>query len=157
MLVKTIGALVLLSSSALCASRMIAAEKAKIDQLETFISIISHIKSQIDLYSSPIPKIFSGIGKDMLDKLHLASPPKRFDEILDANALYISEESEKTLREFSSSLGKGYREMQMKLCDKALSELEAQKRMLQNAFSPRKKTILALCFGVGGVAVIALI
>jgi hypothetical protein len=136
---------------------MIAAEKTKIDQIETFISIISYIRNQIDLYSSPIAKIFGDIGADMLDKLHLISSPKKFDDIINANELYLGEETQKTLCEFSSTLGKSYREMQIKLCDKTLSELEAQKRTLQNAFPSRKKTILALCLGIGGVAVIALI
>lgn len=157
MLVKAIGSGLLLISSALCASRMISAEKAKIDLLETFISVISYIKNQIDLYSSPIKKILDGINEETLHRLHLNDPPQRFDDILEISELSIGEETEKTLREFSSSLGKSYREVQIKLCDKTLSELEAQKNALKNAFPSRKKTILALCFGIGGVAVIALI
>lgn len=157
MLVKIIGSVLLLISSALCASRMISAEKSKIDTIETFISLISYIRNQIDLYSSPIGKILDKISSDTLDKLHLTSPPVKFDDLLKTEGLPIGEETEKTLREFSSSLGKSYREMQIKLCDKALSELEAQKKKLQTAFPSRKKTILALCFGIGGVAVIALI
>lgn len=157
MIVKLVGASLLVSSSAYCAHRMISVERERINRLSAYIDIILHIKSQIDLYSLPIEKILRSIDRSVLDRIEAASHPSRFDDLISLDDQYVGEGTQKILREFSSSLGKGYREMQIKLCDKTISELENQKKELTDAFPSRKKTIIALCFAVCGMALIALI
>lgn len=156
MIYKIAGSALILSASALSASRLISEEKAKIVQLETFIELVSYIRNQIDLYSAPIGKIFSDCKSSILTKLGISDVPSRFDEILGKSKLIIDSESQKTLYEFSESLGKNYREMQLKLCDRTIASLEERKKLLLSSFASRQKTILALCLGLGGITVIAL-
>lgn len=155
--VKAIGGALLLLSSLMCASKMITAERKKIERVGAYIDIISHVRNQIDLYSAPLHKIFSEIDHVTLQSLGLSVVPKVFDGFILEGDRYVGEETVKVLREFSATLGKGYREMQIKLCDRAISELEKQKRDMEGAYPSKKKTILALCLCIGGMALIALI
>ena len=157
MIVKLIGASLLVSSSAYCAYRMISIERERIDRLSAYIEIISVIKSQIELYSLPIEKILKSIDASVLKRIGIEEQMCKFDDLMSFDDQYVSDGTQKTLREFASSLGKGYREMQIKLCEKTILDLESQKRELTDAFPSRKKTIIALCFAICGMALIALI
>ena len=156
MILKLAGAGILVSSAAYCAARMISTEKNKIDRLSAYVEIVSYVKNQIDLYSMPIEKILKGINSSVLESIGITHAPSRFDDIIVSDES-VSEQTQKTLRDFSFSLGKSYREMQIKLCDKAITELEKQKKELTDAFPSRKKTIVVLCFSACGMAIIALI
>jgi hypothetical protein len=154
-MIRLVGAGLMFSSTAYLALRMIQTEKKKIERISAYVNIVSYVKNQIDLYSLPIEKILKSIDPSALEVLGMEAAPDRFEELILLDG--VMEETQKTLREFSFSLGKSYREMQIKLCEKALGELERQKITLATAFPARKKTILALSFGICGMAVIALI
>lgn len=157
MLVKILGAGIIVVASMVYAERMLSDEKKKIDDLDAFIDIISYIKNQIDLYSMPLEKIFNEMDADKLERVGLAYPPQRFSDIINSDGLNLDDSTRKVLSDFSSSLGKSYREMQIKICDQTISELLSKKKSISEAFPSRKKTVLALCLGVAGVLVIALI
>ncbi len=155
MTVRLLGGAIILLVSAFSARSMISAEEKRIRELEAFIKLITYIRDQIDCYSTPIGKIFSEYGG--ISELSPDCIPADLEDLLLNGRFSIGDESLKTLSEFSKTLGKNYRETQIKLCSKAVSELEAQKNALVNALPARKKTIFAICLSVGGVAVIALI
>ena len=157
MLIKIVGAGIVIISAMLCAERRLTEEKKKIEHLDAFISIISHIKNQIDLYSMPLEKIFAGIDSDKLRRLGINEKPTRFSELMSSDGICLEDDTRRVLREFSSSIGKGYREMQIKLCESTLSELILKKKSLADIFPSRRKTVLALYLGIGGAAVIAFI
>ena len=157
MLFKVIGASMVLAAAAFYAEKILSGDKKRIDHLDAVIDLITYIKNQIDLYAMPLEKIYKSVDRDKLKRLCLDSPPKDFYEVIDNQELIFDGDIKRELSEFSSSLGKGYREMQLKLCERTLSRLGDKKKMLAESFPSRKKTVLALCFGVGGVVLIALI
>ncbi len=157
MLFKIIGASMVFASAAFYVEKILSSDKKRIDNLDAVIDLIAYIKNQIDLYATPLEKIYKSIDRDKLKRLCLDSPPKEFFEIVENKELTFDDETTRELSEFSSSLGKGYRDMQLKLCDRTLASLNNKKKALADAFPSRKKTVLALCFGVGGAVLIALI
>ena len=157
MLIKIFGGTMLIASSVLFAERAISEDKRRIDQLEAYINIISYIKDRIDLYAVPLEKIFKDIDKDKLKVIGIDLPPKSCSDMLISDGLLIGDDARKTLSDFALSLGKGYRETQIKLCDQTILALMSQKKRALEELPSRKKTILALCLGVGGVTAIALI
>lgn len=157
MIARLAGIGLLVSSASYCAHRMISAEKNKIDLISAYVEIVSHVKNQIDLYSLPIDKIIKGLDPSVIRRIGIDHMPSTFGELIGTDGTSVGEETAKTLREFAFSLGKTYRDMQIKLCDKTISELLAQKKALMDAFPSRKKTIIALTFAICGMTVIALI
>ena len=75
---------------------------------------------------------------------------KRKEIILEGEAKHI-------LEEFSETLGKNYRDRQIKLCDIAISSLEGVRGAEQKKYAVKKKTVNALCLAAGGMVVILLI
>lgn len=156
MIYKLFGTALVLGASVVSASTLVGEERHKIVELETYIELLRYIRNQIDLYSAPLGKIFLGCQDSILRKLSITERVNSFGEILEKSALKVGEDSKKTLCEFANSLGKNYRDVQIKLCDKTIGELEGQKKSLEAAFASRRKTIIALCFGLGGMTIIAL-
>ena len=157
MICKILGGVILLSAATMSARTVMYSEREKIVQLEIFITLISYIRTQIDLYSAPIDKILSGCQKDILNRLGVYTSPKSFAELLSFSDLLVDEESQKILLDFSSLLGKNYRDHELKLCERTIRELEAQKEKLIRIYPSRKKTAMALFLAIGGITVILLL
>ena len=156
MIYKVLGSALIFGASAMMSGMLISREKAKIVQLETYIEMISFVKNRIDLYSEPLGKILSGCRTSIISRLSIEGSPQSFKELIEKDSAGLDEISRRTLDDFADSLGKSYRETQIKLCDKTLGELEKHKKTLELAYASRRKTIIALCLGICGMAVIAL-
>ncbi len=155
-MMRIIGGSAIILSCALTVSCISSAEKKKIEQIEAFISLIKSIRHHIECYSMPIEKILLS-SKDILLRLGVEKDISSFSQIFSECEITCGEDFEKILRAFSISLGKGYREDQVKMCDMALSELEEIRKKLIAAYPAKKKTAAALCFAAGGALLIALL
>ena len=155
-MMRIIGGCALLLSCALTSSYIISVEKNKIEQIETFISLIKSIRHHIECYSMPIEKILLS-NKDILLRLGVEKDISSFSQILSECEIMCGEDCKKILNTFADTLGKGYREQQVKLCDATISALEEIKRKLVSAYPSKKKTTIALCFAFGGALLIALL
>ena len=156
-MVKLSGVAMIVFASVLAAGHLISQERRRVECVEGFYLLISLIKEQIECYSAPIKKILPSCDDRIIRRLGLDQPPTDFGEILSGCEDVLDDDSKKTLREFSSTLGKSYRDVQIRTCNKALSELDIQLKGLRAAYPARKKTVIALCAAIGGMAVIALI
>ena len=156
MIYKLVGSALILGASGMMSGMLISREKAKIVRLDTYIELISFVRNRIDLYSEPVGKILSGCRTSIISRLSVDGSPQSFRELIKNETDCIDEISRKILDDFADSLGKSYRETQIKLCDKTLGELEKHKKTLEAAYISRKKTIIALCLGICGMTVIAL-
>ena len=149
---RIIGGAAIILSCTLASSYITSIEKKKIEQAEAFIELVKYTRDQIDNYATPINKILSG-SKDILFKLGIEKEISSFDELLPI----CTEECKKSILSFSESIGKGYREQQVKMCGGVLSELEGIRKKLVDAYPAKKKTNAALCLAAGGALVIALL
>ncbi len=155
MTAKLVGGALVMIISLLTARTFIETEERKLSDTEVFIKLITYIKDQIDCYAMPIDRILRS-SSDIISAIYDGAAPTEFETTLQNGHYTVSDETKQTLMEFSSMLGKSYREVQIKLCSKTLSELEAQKNAILNALPSKKKTAMAICLAVGGIAVIAL-
>ena len=155
-MIRIVGGGALLLASALAASHVISLEKKKIEQLETFISLIRHTRERIDSYSMPLEKILKE-EKELIVKLGIDKDVPDFSSLLSGCEIICGEESKKILIGFAEELGKGYREREVKLCDTALSGLETIKRRIESEFPSKKRRTIAICFAIGGAIIISLL
>ncbi len=157
MLIRAGGALMIVFASIFASADLIKREKRRIECVEGFLALVSYIKDRIECYSTPIKNILADCDPAILKKLGLDDPVSDFGQMISVCEGLLSEETLKTLREFSSTLGKSYRDVQIRVCGKTIGELEGQKNSLNAAYPSKRKTVIALCMALGGMAVIALI
>ena len=157
MLVKAGGALMIVLASVLVSADLITRERRRIECVEGFFLLVSHIKERIECYSMPIKKILSECDPSILQRLGKEGDVSDFVSLVSECEELLSEDTLKTLREFSSTLGKSYRDIQIRICAKTVSELEGQRNALKAAYPSKKKTLIAICAALGGMALIALI
>ena len=155
-MLRVIGGGAVVLSCILTSSYIASAEKSKIDQLEDLIMLIKYIRNQIDSYSTPIEKIMMEC-KDILLRLDVQEDVADFSRLLSVCEIKSGDNCKNILNTFAASLGKGYREQQVKLCDTTLAELDAIRKKLTEEYPNKKKTAAALCFAAGGVLLIALL
>ena len=131
-MIKLIGGVMIVASSMSTASYIASREKKKIEEIEGLISLIRHIRNQIDCFSMPMGNILSSCT-DILLKLGVSEKISSLSEL--ASKLEVTcTECERIINDFSSSIGKGYREREIKICDKAIGELEHIKEQLVSAY-----------------------
>ena len=157
MIMKLVGSVMVLISC-LATSRIISAlEHEKNERLDSFITLIRYIRNKIDCYSVPIDKILADCPEEIIDPLGGKETGMTFEDILHRKNNLIGDDSRRILEEFSKTLGKNYRERQLKLCDGAISALEVIRDTEVKKYSAKKKTVNALCFAVGGLIIILLL
>ena len=157
MLIKVGGALIIVLASVFASADLVACEKRRIECIEGFLLMVSYIKNSIECYSIPIKRIISECDPAILKKLGADGKQADFDQLILGCEDFLREDTLKTLREFSSALGKSYRDIQIRICNKTIGELEGQKKDLKDAYPSKRRTLIALCIAIGGMAVIALI
>ena len=155
-MLRVIGGGALMLSCVLASSYVASVEKSKIDQLEDIILLIKNIRNQIDSYSAPIEKIMREC-KDILLRLDVQEKITDFSQLLSVCEIKSGENCKNILHTFADSLGKGYREQEVKLCDTTLAELDAIRKKLTEEYPNKKKTAAALSLASGGALLIALL
>ena len=155
-MIRIIGGGALLLASALAASHVISLEKKKIEQLETFISLIRHTRERIDSYSMPIEKILKE-EKELISRFGVDKDVTDFSSLISECEIICGEEGKKILTGFAEEFGKGYREREVKLCDTALLGLETIKRRIEEEYPSKKRRTVAICFAIGGAIIISLL
>lgn len=141
MILKLVGAAVILSCGALYSSAARREVKRELDETDRTLSLFRYIKSEISDYGTPLDAIFAarGISGGMDGLLSSLSENLRA-EISEARAL-----------------GRGYGNEELRICDKLLGRLEARKKALEN----RVKEVTAISrvkgYGISAAVVILLI
>ena len=157
MMTRVGGAFLIGLASLLASSDIIDREKRRIECVDGFLLLVSHIKEQIEGYSTPIRAILEKCDPRVLKMMGIDGQVPDIGQMITSSETMLTEDSLKALREFSSTLGKSYREVQLRECNKAIAVLEGQKAMLKAAYPSKRKTVIALGAAVGGMAVILLV
>ena len=157
MILKLLGSALLITSSISASRVLIGIEQKRIKQTDSFIALIRYIRDRIDCYSTPIDKILSTCPDDILLEIGGRNGEFSFWELVSQNDMVLDGEGKRILREFSESLGKNYRERQIKLCDSAISTLENYRKTKNADLTAKRKAINAICLAIGGITVIALL
>ena len=105
----------------------------------------------------PIDRILFSCPDELVAGIGSTAEKGSFEKLISGCDVICGDDCRRILEEFARSLGKNYRDRQIKLCDTTVSELESVRAGLQRIYPSKKKTITALCLATGGLAVIALI
>lgn len=147
---KIIGCVLIFLSSILCSYYYERYLKIKISKLEELILFVSYIKSKIEYFSIPLSKIYQ----------KYENKTKFIDSLIhnfDYKEIQISKEVDSIICEFFSSLGKGYKQEQIALCNYTTERLNANLSLIK-ATSPNKiKIFRALSLFIGISIIILLV
>ena len=122
---------------------------------EGFLSLLRHIRAQIDCFSTPLQGIFANCDAGILADCGVEiAGPGDLDELLRGTRLYLPQECCRLLFELAGRLGGGYRADQLRCCDYYTERLSPICDRLRQDLPRREK--MALILPVAGAAILAL-
>jgi hypothetical protein len=155
---KLAGGILIVASLVMIYKNNARHQQRKIEQIRAFVYLIRHISRMIECYAMPIPDIFHSMEDDLLRCFSVKGERvNSLTELLDKCEIVCGEESEVCLRALADSLGKGYRDSQIKLCNVTAEKLEKIKNKIENDYLPKNKAVAALCICLGGLVLIILL
>ena len=145
---KILGCVIILIASILCAFKYEKAIKEKVTNIEELINFINYIKNQIEYFSRPLTEIYLSYEKKS----------KFIEEIIDgAERTDTSSPINKTVSEFFSSIGKGYKKEEIKLCDYTIEQLYTYLTSLKLEMPNKIKVFRSISLFIGVCTIILLI
>lgn len=121
-------------------------ENKKLTQTDAFITLINHIKLNIDCYALPVPSILQSCDRGLIcDCGGENAPMSGISEFINGCDICLDANIYAVLTSFADSLGKGYRESEIRLCDLCISELSAYKNGLLEKLGKSKKLCTTIC------------
>lgn len=150
-ILKLLGAALILAVGVLCAFLSVRYEKKRICILDGWIDLIQYIRAKIDCYLMPIGEILTSTDRPLRTLCELDGAQSDLAAILRASRAFLDGETLRLLNGFVSEIGTTYREEQLRRCDYYLLALRMQRERC-SAELPTKKRIsvsLCLCVSVG--------
>lgn len=145
MSVKLIGGLFLVGSGILTSLLAARQERRKLALLEGWISLLIHIRTQIDCYLATLGDILSALPRDLLSACLCEDKVSSPEELLEKSAPLLDKETYTLLSEFVREVGGCYREEQLRRCDHYISALEAIRQRRKAELPARVKLTRTLC------------
>ena len=156
--VKAAGALLMIAAALAWGISRIVRERAQRARAEGFLSLLRHIRVQIDCFSMPIGAILAGADKALLAACGVRDrSPADFGVLLAASAEALSPAAYATLSAFERELGVHLRAEQLRLCDRHLKELEGLCDRARADASRREGLLLLLPPALAGILVLLLL
>lgn len=155
---KWVGALLLLGAGLGCGVLLVGFERRRCRQAEGFLSLVRHIRLQIDCFSMPVGRILKGCDGRILTDCGVESDSlPDLPTLLRGTRLYIPEEMCRLLWELGGRLGGSYREDQLRCCDYFLERLIPWCDRLRAELPKREKMMLLLPVAFAAMLVLLLI
>ncbi len=134
-----------------------SAAKRSLEQIEGFLALVRHIRSQIESFSMPLPTALERCPAEVLAKCGCKSGEikRSLSELLEACAEGDAE-SGRLMRDLAANIGRGYRAEQLILCDYYIGLLETRRRSVCEQLPSRIKRNSAVCL-CGALAVVILL
>lgn len=149
------GGLVILSCAVWTADRK-TKMKEHLNSLDTAVRFITHVRREIDCFATPIPKIFASFSDENADKYGFtaaicADPPYVPGD------LPLTEEERAELLAFITTVGGGFAEGELKLCDMYIEKFSDCAERAREEYPRKAKVQGSLAFLAGAGCVILLI
>lgn len=148
---RLFGSGLLLCAGVIGALSCIKKERAPLATLDAWISLLSYVRGQIDLYLTPIPQILFTADPKLIQALHCKGTPKEMFELFNASQSRLSEEGRRILTTYLREMGSAYREEELKRCDVCIASLTEERKKLAEALPNRLKLgiTLRICASLG--------
>ena len=155
---KYIGIVLLLCCGVLSGIAFAAFERRRCRQAEGFVSLLRHIRLQIDCFSIPVAQILAACDKRiMTDCGTEARTLPDFNALLYGTRLYVPEEMCRLLADCGAQLGSSYREEQLRCCDYFLERLIPCCDRLRTELPKRERMALILPMAISAMLVLLLL
>lgn len=98
-------------------------EQRRASQAEGFLSLLRHVRMQIDCFCLPVSKILARLDRGLLTDCGAPEGARDFPALLLQTKLWLPDEACTLLADFSKDLGTSYREEQLRCCDYYIARL----------------------------------
>ncbi len=124
----TAGSSLVLACSLAVAVSVVSEKRKRIRQTEAILELISHVRSKIDQFLTPLDGIFSDFRNEELEACGFSEILRSagIEEAVVAHTASLSADTEQVLTFFSASLGQSYKEDQLRLCDYCIEKIRAE-------------------------------
>ncbi len=157
MWVKAVGGALVMLGGAMTSLILNRAASDKLSRLDALLSLLSYIRSQIDLFCLPIGEILKRADPELLLRCGAPESANGFGELISELEPRPDDEVMKLLAAFESTLGELYREEQLKSLDYYISELSALRDRLSGELGKRRRLNRTLCLSAAAAIVILFI
>ena len=155
---KFIGIVLILCCGVLAGLAFAAFERRRCRQAEGFLSLLRHIRLQIDCFSIPVEQILAVCDTRILSDCGTeATKLPDFNALLKGARLYVPEEMCRLLADFGAQLGSSYREEQLRCCDYFLERLIPCCDRLRAELPKRERMALILPMAISAMLVLLLL
>ncbi len=145
MLIRIFGA-ALISLCGIYASAMLnRGVKSTCDEAAALVELVRFVRSQIECFACPIPKIFERCPRELLCRCGYAGDKAKKPKELYESFCFSDAECAHIMESFFSQIGKGYRDEQLSLCEYFEKQLEERRSALAAALPARRRTNSVLC------------
>ena len=111
MLIKLLGSLLIALSGGLLSFSFCRFQRKRLLVLDSYISLLFFIKGQIDCYLLPISEILDAADKKIIEGCgYKNGTPSGLTEMLSYSKIYLEDESERLLYNFSEEFGSTYKD-----------------------------------------------
>ena len=152
---KLLGVCAIALSGLLGAYFLNSDAKERVRRIDGLIALVRHIKTEIECFALPIPKILERCPRELLLSCGYCrgSSPANMQELFEGTAVFDGS-ARTSLEALCQGLGRGYREEQLSLCESCERALEERRRQLSSSLASKIKMNSALCLGGALAAVI---
>ncbi len=167
---KLLGSFLLFFAGGYLSVSVTGYERRRLTVLDGYLSLLYHIKGQIDCYAMPVREIMIGLDPTLAASCLgvddpaearayladlLASPEPPLPALVRESHAYLEAESERLLTAFAHELGGTHRADQVSRCDHYIFLLTEERRRLLDTIPTRMRVGATLCLcAAAGVAVI---
>ncbi len=145
MLIKLIGTVILLLSGGALSLSLCRFQRKRLETIDGFLSLLFHIKGQIDCFARPIGEILHTLPPAILRSCNCPRGADSLDELIEESKPYLDEEPMRLLSSFESEFGSTFREEQMRRCDYYIGALGEKRRALEPKVAAKMRSGSTLC------------
>ncbi len=171
MLWKLLGSLLLVLTGAYISTAVARFERRRVWVLDGYLSLLAHIKGQIDCFALPVTTILQRTDPSILaacmgaEERHATAQPPALSlacagsplmPLLQAGQVYLTVEGERLLTAFAGELGQTNRLEQVARCDYYIAALAEERRRMADALLSRVRVGNALCLASAALAALLL-
>jgi hypothetical protein len=124
--------------------------------MQAAVALVRHLREQIAVFSRPVRECLAGLPQEIASVLGFVAGEEASDlEEFLARCETLPDGAREELKGLARSLGRGYRDEQIRLCDGVLGRLAEQEERLARALPGRQRSDRVL--GVCGALVLAIL
>ncbi len=152
---RIVGATLIAFSGAAAVGVLNGAARSALVQAEAAVALARYLRSQIECFMLPLTKALERCPREIYDALgYFAEQPPQSLRLLADNGYITDKDIKKILISLGDSLGLGYREQQISLCDHAIGLLETRRQTLAAQLPSKQRLNASLCLSGALAAVI---